>query len=199
MEKKLMFVKETVEKMGLNPKYVPTGRPYVIEGMKTENARIGYELSGHIFTSEWLDDGMKNILHLASIVQKTGKKVSELVDDACTAMPYNVGEVRFGFDNTKAMRAIRELGEPHNRIKNFKYTVENDLTITDGECTLYLRTSSHSDNATAIPFGPTKQRVDPFMDRALENADSEFRDALMKCYQETAQVRGKLFYSPQSK
>lgn len=197
LEKKLMFVSNAITNMGLKPIYVETGRPNLINKVQETGAWLGYELSGHIFTNTWLDDGMKNALLLSSMIKRTGKSVSSLVDEACSGMPYNVGELRFDFDKDKARQVMGILGK--DRIDGFRYDVGKDLTISDGQCTIYLRTSSNEDKVTAVPFGPDKEDVHAFMAKVLAKVPEDltaFSRALSECYAKTMASKHSLFYVP---
>ncbi len=196
LENKLMFIEDAIKNFGQSPVFVKTGRPYLIKGMEKENADFGYELSGHLFFRNWLDDAMKNALYLAQIVRESNKPISLLVDEACSGIPYNIGEVRFDFDKTRVTNEIEGLRN------NSQYVVEryedsrDDLLLTDGESSVYLRPSAHANIATVVPWGFSKNKLNTFLNSAFGNISKDFADAFRDAYAKTAVSKASVFYQP---
>ncbi len=205
VEKKLKFVKDALGNMGLQMIEVDTGRPYIMSGMDSAGAGLGYELSGHIFfrnaqvgndSLDWNDDAMKTGLYLANIVKETGKKVSELVDEACNGLPFTVGEIRFHYSRQSTLDIIAGLNLVYDS------TSPKEITISDGDNTLYLRPSANSDEVTAVVYGnnkgSTKTFLDDTLDRiAVKNSEwKRFADKFNIAYEQKAEARELEFYQP---
>ncbi len=68
---------------GITMKRTPVGDRYVFEEMQRCGAIVGGENSGHVIFSEYnpTGDGILTALQMIAIMQRTGKKLSELVKD----------------------------------------------------------------------------------------------------------------------
>lgn len=74
---------ELVEKKGGRPYMSPVGRTNVSEVMRNTGAEFGVELSGHFFFKELgsVEGGVLPALYVLSEMKRTGKKLSELVNE----------------------------------------------------------------------------------------------------------------------
>ncbi|MBN2142641.1 hypothetical protein JW711_04895 [Candidatus Woesearchaeota archaeon] len=207
MERKLLPVEQAVRDMRLAPVFKDTGRPNIIKAMKENAAPLGYELSGHIFTAEWIDDAMKDALLLTGIVKKSGKTLSALVDEACSTVEFNVGEVRFDYNKEKAKEIIQSLmpkqeSEGPNTPNQDGLTItppgKGDLLISNGTYKLYFRTSSNEDKVSAVPFGGEEAGLRAFVERTLSNVEDKFKKLVLENFDENLKLREELYYQPVS-
>ncbi len=85
---------DIVERMGGEAVICKSGHAFIKEKMRAVDAIYGGEMSAHhYFKSHWYcDSGMIPFLLVARLVSKTGKKLSELVDEMIAAYPCS-GEV----------------------------------------------------------------------------------------------------------
>ncbi len=76
------IVDELVKTWGGVPKMVRTGHPFMVQEMKN-GALVGAEFSGHMYFAEnfGFDDGLYSACMTLELLEKTGKKLSELVAD----------------------------------------------------------------------------------------------------------------------
>ena len=76
-------VKEVVLEKGCEPVEMRVGRAFILNAVRELNAVIGGEKSNHFYFPEiWgFDDAIYATLRMVEIVEKTGKKLSQLVDE----------------------------------------------------------------------------------------------------------------------
>jgi len=77
-------LKESIQLCGFQPVMWKTGHSLIKEKMKSVGAQFGGEMSGHIFFADryyGYDDALYAALRLIEIIDKTGKKLSQLFDE----------------------------------------------------------------------------------------------------------------------
>jgi len=78
-----MIIEEEINKIGGKVIRTRVGDVYVTKEIKKHNAKLGIEISAHLFLPEFyiFDDPIAATLRLAEILSKSPKKLSELVDE----------------------------------------------------------------------------------------------------------------------
>jgi phosphomannomutase len=106
-----MLVERELEELGGKIERIPVGHTFLTKEAKKRNAVFGIESSGHYVIPSFFpfDDAMIIPLKMAEILVKTGKKLSELVDEFPTFPKERMNlecddKVKF-----EAMRALAEL------------------------------------------------------------------------------------------
>lgn len=76
-------LREIILEKGCEPVEMRVGRAFILNAVKEQNAVIGGEKSNHFYFPEILgfDDAIYATLRIAEIILKSGKKLSELVDE----------------------------------------------------------------------------------------------------------------------
>src|SRR5699024_2596208 len=71
---------QALEKIDIKSDKTKVGDRYVVEEMKAHNYNLGGEQSGHIIMLDHntTGDGLRTGIHLAHIMQKSGKKINDL-------------------------------------------------------------------------------------------------------------------------
>ena len=112
-------VNDVIKKSGGIPIMTRTGRTFILNEMKKENAKIGGENSGHIYFSDLNmdDDALFGAIKMAEILSKKNKPLSELAD----GMPrYFTIEKQFEVDENFKFKTIdllkRELSSSEKAI-----------------------------------------------------------------------------------
>ncbi len=113
---------ETVTSHGGIPVESKTGHAFIKERMRQEKAEYGGEMSAHhYFRSFWYcDTGMLPFLLMLELLSSTGKKLSELVDEAIRRYPVS-GELNF---------TIHESAEKVIRVVEKHFAGHNDVNIS---------------------------------------------------------------------
>ena len=78
-----MLIERELEQLGAKTERIPVGHTFLTQESKRRNAVLGIESSGHFVIPSFFlfDDAMIIPLKIAEIIVKTGKKVSELLDE----------------------------------------------------------------------------------------------------------------------
>ncbi|MCD6536550.1 MAG: phosphomannomutase/phosphoglucomutase, partial [Thaumarchaeota archaeon] len=76
-------LREIILEMGCEPVEMRVGRAFILNAVREQNAVIGGEKSNHFYFPEiWgFDDAVYATLKMAEIVLKSGKRLSQLVDE----------------------------------------------------------------------------------------------------------------------
>ncbi|GAI82905.1 unnamed protein product [marine sediment metagenome] len=76
-------VGEQLEPLGFKIKQIPVGHTFLTLEAKNENSPLGIESSGHLILPEFFlfDDALVIPMRIAEIIEKTKRKLSELVDE----------------------------------------------------------------------------------------------------------------------
>ena len=116
--------RELVEQAGGTPVMSRTGHAFIKERMRAEDAAYGGEMSAHHYFREfgYCDSGMIPWLLICEILCRSGRKLSELVQDRITAYPVS-GEI-----NSR----IADPDGALERIASFYSTAGGDKDFTDG-------------------------------------------------------------------
>ncbi len=101
-----------------------TGHAYIKERMRRENAIYGGEMSAHHYFRDfaYCDSGMIPWLLVAQIISKTGRKLSEMVDEMLTDFPVS-GEIN---------STVADPDEVLRRIENYCSGETGEIDRTDG-------------------------------------------------------------------
>ena len=116
--------RELVEQAGGTPVMSRTGHAFIKERMRAEDAAYGGEMSAHHYFREfgYCDSGMIPWLLICEILCRSGRKLSELVQDRITAYPVS-GEI-----NSR----IADPDDALERIASFYSAAGGDKDFTDG-------------------------------------------------------------------
>ncbi|MAT05980.1 MAG: phosphoglucosamine mutase [Acidimicrobiaceae bacterium] len=78
-----------MEAAGIHVVETPVGDRYVLEALNEHGYSLGGEQSGHVIFSDWATtgDGLLTALVLLDIVQRSGRRLSQLAADAMTQLP----------------------------------------------------------------------------------------------------------------
>ncbi len=127
---------DIVKHHGGKPVESKTGHAFIKERMRQEKAEYGGEMSAHhYFRSFWYcDTGILPFLLILELLSTSGKKFSELVDEAIRRYPVS-GEINY----TIAERADRVLGEVERSVRQEEGAESNSsgspapvVSYTDG-------------------------------------------------------------------
>ncbi|MFA5871805.1 MAG: phosphomannomutase/phosphoglucomutase [Parcubacteria group bacterium] len=130
-------VAEEVEKAGGQAFMLRVGNPFYKEAMLDEDALVAGELSGHIFFKEHygIDDGLYSALKFMSLMNRTGKKASELV--APFKKYFQTEEI-----NMKVADADETIEKVRNKYSDGKLITIDGILIDYGDWWLSLRKSN---------------------------------------------------------
>lgn len=95
---------DIVERAGGVPVQSKTGHAFIKERMRSENAIYGGEMSAHHYFRDfaYCDSGMIPWLLVAELLSKTGKPLSELVNERLAAYPCS-GEINYHVESVPAV------------------------------------------------------------------------------------------------
>lgn len=95
---------DQVEKAGGIPVQSKTGHAFIKERMRSEDAVYGGEMSAHHYFKDfaYCDSGMVPWLLITELMSKTGKKLSEMVEERMQAYPCS-GEINYTVENIPAV------------------------------------------------------------------------------------------------
>lgn len=115
---------DQVEKAGGIPVQCKTGHAFIKERMHSEDAIYGGEMSAHHYFKDfaYCDSGMIPWLLITELMSKTGKKLSELVEERVRAYPCS-GEINYTVENIPAVL---------DRIMRFYKRQNPQIDKTDG-------------------------------------------------------------------
>jgi phosphoglucosamine mutase len=85
-----------MEAHGIDVLEVPVGDRYVLEALADEGLSLGGEQSGHVIFADLATtgDGLLTAVQLLDVVQRSGRSLAELADDAMTQLPQVLRNVR---------------------------------------------------------------------------------------------------------
>lgn len=101
---------EIVQRLGGTPIVSKTGHAFIKERMRAEDAVYGGEMSAHHYFKDfnYCDSGMLPWLIVLDIMNKSGKKLSELIADRQALFPIS-GEINIAVDRVESlMEKVRE-------------------------------------------------------------------------------------------
>jgi len=121
---------EVVEAHGGTPIIWKTGYPHIKKKMRETGAKLGGEMSGHMYFSDdyfGFDDGLYASARLVQLLSRTDKKFSELIDD----LPkyFSTPEVRVECPDDKKFQLVEE-------VKEF-FAKDHDIIDVDGVRVLF--------------------------------------------------------------
>ena len=133
-----------------------TGHAFIKERMREEDAVYGGEMSAHHYFRDFFycDSGMVPWLLVAGLMSKTGKKLSELVDERMLAFPVS-GEINKRIEDPEALFKKIELSysstcESMDQTDGLSMNFENwrfNIRISNTEPVVRLNVESRGDDA----------------------------------------------------
>jgi len=117
---------DEIERLGGKPVMSPTGHSIIKSKMMEYNAPLAGEMSGHIFFADnyyGYDDALFAAVRTIRMVAKSGKKLSELVDELPKMV--NTPEIRIDVDDHRKFDVVSEVKQ---RLEAFG----EDVDATDG-------------------------------------------------------------------
>ncbi|HLB51768.1 hypothetical protein A3F07_01065 [candidate division WWE3 bacterium RIFCSPHIGHO2_12_FULL_38_15] len=109
--KSSQIVNDYLLEIGAVPKMIRTGHPFFTEEVK-KGAVLGAELSGHVFFGDGeygYDDGMFAACKIVEIMQKSGKKLSELLSKY--PKTFNTHEIKATCSDEEKFKIIKEISD----------------------------------------------------------------------------------------
>jgi phosphomannomutase/phosphoglucomutase len=160
-------VPETLEEWGGTARMIPTGRSGFLEEIMKGNADLGVEFSGHLFFKDkyfGFDDAIYAACRLLRIMDKKGKKLSELMD----TIPRRVStpELKVACPDDKKFDVVEKVAKQVYEDGKFKGVVKIDgvrASLSDASWFL-VRASNTS----------------PFLSIRAEGKDHKELDAALK-------------------
>ena len=153
---------KALERRGLKNVRTQVGDRYVSEEMRAHGYNLGGEQSGHVIMSDYHNtgDGMLTGLHLMLVMKKTGKSLSELLEDF-KEYPQQLINVP-----VKDKKTWKE----HQAILDEIDNVEREL---DGEGRIFVRPSGTQELLRVMTEAPTQELADKYCEQVAEVVKSE--------------------------
>ncbi|GAA3636807.1 phosphoglucosamine mutase [Lactobacillus hamsteri] len=153
---------KALERRGLKNVRTQVGDRYVSEEMRAHGYNLGGEQSGHVIMSDYHNtgDGMLTGLHLMLVMKKTGKSLSELLEDF-KEYPQQLINVP-----VKDKKTWKE----HQAILDAIDNVEKEL---DGEGRIFVRPSGTQELLRVMTEAPTQELADKYCEQVAEVVKSE--------------------------
>jgi phosphomannomutase len=155
-------VAEEIEKAGGQAFMLRVGNPFYKEAMLDKDALVAGELSGHIFFKEHygIDDGLYSALKFMSLMNRTGKKASELV--APFKKYFQTEEI-----NMKVADADKVFEDIKNKYSDGKLIAIDGLLIDYGEWWFSIRKSNTEPLVRLRIEANTKEMMEEKRDEVL--------------------------------
>lgn len=153
---------KAVEEIGLKDVVTQVGDRYVVEEMRKNDYNFGGEQSGHMIFLDYntTGDGMLSGIQLLNVMKQTGKKLSELADEA-TIYPQKLVNIRVT-DKNGAME-----------VPAIKAVVEQAEAEMNGEGRILVRPSGTEPLLRVMAEAPTQEKVDYYVDKIAEVVRAE--------------------------
>ncbi|TSO26062.1 phosphoglucosamine mutase [Lactobacillus sp. LL6] len=153
---------KALERKGLKNVRTQVGDRYVSEEMRANGYNLGGEQSGHVIMTDYHNtgDGMLTGLHLMLVMKKTGKSLSELLEDF---KEYPQCLVNVPVKDKKSWKE-------HQAILNVIKEVEDDM---GGDGRVLVRPSGTQDLLRVMAEGPTQEETDAYVDRIVKVVKEE--------------------------
>ncbi|MGQ5709251.1 phosphoglucosamine mutase [Lactobacillus sp. PSON] len=153
---------KALERKGLKNVRTQVGDRYVSEEMRANGYNLGGEQSGHVIMTDYHNtgDGMLTGLHLMLVMKKTGKSLSELLEDF---KEYPQCLVNVPVKDKKSWKE-------HQAIVNVIKEVETDM---GGDGRVLVRPSGTQDLLRVMAEGPTQEETDAYVDRIVKVVKEE--------------------------
>lgn len=153
---------KALERKGLKNVRTQVGDRYVSEEMRANGYNLGGEQSGHVIMTDYHNtgDGMLTGLHLMLVMKKTGKSLSELLEDF---KEYPQCLVNVPVKDKKSWKE-------HQAILDVIKEVEDDM---GGDGRVLVRPSGTQDLLRVMAEGPTQEETDAYVDRIVKVVKEE--------------------------
>ena len=153
---------KALERKGLKNIRTQVGDRYVSEEMRAHGYNLGGEQSGHVIMTDYHNtgDGMLTGLHLMLVMKKTGKSLSELLEDF---KDYPQCLVNVPVEDKKSWKE-------HQPILDVIKEVEADM---NGNGRVLVRPSGTQDLLRVMAEGPTQEETDAYVDRIVKVVEKE--------------------------
>ena len=153
---------KALERKGLKNVRTQVGDRYVSEEMRANGYNLGGEQSGHVIMTDYHNtgDGMLTGLHLMLVMKKTGKSLSELLEDF---KEYPQCLVNVPVKDKKTWKE-------HQAILDVIKEVEADMG-DDGR--VLVRPSGTQDLLRVMAEGPTQEETNAYVDRIVKVVKEE--------------------------
>jgi len=191
-ESKVQFAHATMLSYGMEPVFMPTGRPNIIKELVRLGARGAFEISGHIYDSRGYDDAAKNIAHLIAYCKTQGAVLSEVAADIQKRLPSYSPEIRCSCpDKERILAIVKDIGAGTLG----GYLLSEGCSATDAHHSgMFVRASKNEDMLTIMLWGPTREDMEQYKDNSLQLiGDREFTQAFNKEYHHRQQLRERYF------
>lgn len=153
---------KALERKGLKNVRTQVGDRYVSEEMRANGYNLGGEQSGHIIMSDYHNtgDGMLSGLHLMLVMKKTGKSLSELLEDF---KEYPQALVNVPVKDKKSWK-------DHQAILDVIKEVEDEM---GDEGRVLVRPSGTQNLLRVMAEGPTQEETNAYVDRIVKVVKDE--------------------------
>lgn len=153
---------KALERKGLKNVRTQVGDRYVSEEMRANGYNLGGEQSGHIIMSDYHNtgDGMLSGLHLMLVMKKTGKSLSELLEDF---KEYPQVLINVPVKDKKSWK-------DHQAILDVIKEVEDEM---GDEGRVLVRPSGTQNLLRVMAEGPTEEETKAYVDRIVKVVEDE--------------------------
>lgn len=153
---------KALERKGIKNVRTQVGDRYVSEEMRANGYNLGGEQSGHVIMSDYHNtgDGMLTGLHLLLVMKKTGKLLSELLEDF-KEYPQCLVNVPV---------KDKQTWQEHQPILDAIKSVEEEM---NGNGRIFVRPSGTQELLRVMAEGPTQEVTDAYVDRVVQVVKAE--------------------------
>ncbi|CCI85879.1 phosphoglucosamine mutase [Lactobacillus pasteurii DSM 23907 = CRBIP 24.76] len=153
---------KALERKGIKNVRTQVGDRYVSEEMRANGYNLGGEQSGHVIMSDYHNtgDGMLTGLHLLLVMKKTGKLLSELLEDF-KEYPQCLVNVPV---------KDKQTWQEHQPILDAIKSVEEEM---NGNGRIFVRPSGTQELLRVMAEGPTQEVTDTYVDRVVQVVKAE--------------------------
>jgi phosphomannomutase/phosphoglucomutase len=164
-------LKKTIEDSNGIPIESRTGHSYIKQTIKKESAKLGGEMSGHIFFNDkWygFDDGIYVFLRFLEILSNEPDLINHLSDLPET---YTTSEIDIAFQENDHFEFMERFIE-NNDFNDYKVSYLDGIKITDENSWGLIRASNTSPKITL--------RFEALSENSLINIKNEIKNAILK-------------------
>ena len=164
-------LKKTIQDEGGIPIESRTGHSYIKQTIKKESAKLGGEMSGHIFFNDkWygFDDGIYVFLRFLEILSNEPDLINHLSDLPET---YTTSEIDIAFQENDHFEFMEQFIE-NNDFNDYKVSYLDGIKITDENSWGLIRASNTSPKITL--------RFEALSENSLINIKNEIKNAILK-------------------
>lgn len=151
---------DELNKLDIEPVMYRTGNSYTNMKMQEGNFDFGGEFSGHVFFRDkfpGFDDGIYGGLRLLEVLNKTNKKLSELLDGINKY--YSTEELKFEVTDDNKFKIVDEI-KKYAKEKQYKFNDIDGIRVEFDDSWALVRCSNTGPNITARFEAKTLDRLD---------------------------------------